>query len=229
MIHRHELYAVAWSFAAVAVLLAILLYLTSPTITGKVTATSVNILPLKEYNCSVTLAAGWNLISIFCIQGDEITPEQALSSMSTIPYYVFGHTLTSDTWKVYVNRIPASFADLPSYAIDDLSVMKRTQGFWVYVDSATIITYNGALRNNVVLPLQEGWNLIGYPTNISKNISEALSSIDGSYSEVWQYNASNQTWSSYRPDTPNSTLQEMAPGYGYWINMTAAATWVVDW
>jgi hypothetical protein len=67
-----------------------------------------------------------------------------------------------------------------------------------------------------------GQNMVGYPTNTIRTVDNALATIRGNYSIVWQYNATNTTnpWKSYMPNYPTqSNLQKMHPKYGYWINL----------
>jgi len=56
----------------------------------------------------------------------------------------------------------------------------------------------------ITIDLYTGWNLIGYNSLDSQPIAEALSSINGNYSIVWAYNASDTTdhWKKYDPSVP---------------------------
>jgi hypothetical protein len=229
--HRRELQVVLWSFALVSLLLVSLLFFTRYAgMTGFATLpTTVNILPLIPHSCTVPLVAGWNLVSFYCVQGDYTLPANVTASIEERPFYIFGYIPGADPWKVYVNKIPDTFSDLPAYTINDLTFMKRTQGYWIYVESNMAITYVGALRPNITITLTPGWNLIGYPTNVAKNITDALSTINASITEVWMYDAASATWLSYRPDRAVNTLSVMVPSYGYWVNASATTTWRVDW
>ena len=54
-----------------------------------------------------------------------------------------------------------------------------------------------------------------------------LSSINGNYSIVWEYNASDTSdhWKKYDPSTPfGNDLSNMEPGKGYWIMMISDDT-----
>ena len=71
-----------------------------------------------------------------------------------------------------------------------------------------------------------GWNLVGYNSSTSQNITDALASIAGNVVSVWAYK--NDSWQLYDPANPGfSDLTTMAPGYGYWINTNGACTWTL--
>ena len=76
------------------------------------------------------------------------------------------------------------------------------------------------------MPLQEGWNLVGYLSiKPTQPVEEALSSIDGNYTKVsgWV-----DGWGlHYIPGFPFNTLENMSEGYGYWIKMNASD--VLEW
>ena len=72
--------------------------------------------------------------------------------------------------------------------------------------------------------LFDGWNLVGFSSPASRNVSDAISSIDGDVVSVWAYQ--NGEWKVYNPlDSASSTLTTMDPGYGYWIEMNAPSVW----
>jgi hypothetical protein len=86
-------------------------------------------------------------------------------------------------------------------------------------------TYSG-VRSQVHTPINLifGWNLVGYNSSTSQNITDAMASIDGQVINVWTYK--NNSWQFY--DTANagfSDLTTMSPGYGYWINTNGACSW----
>ena len=80
-----------------------------------------------------------------------------------------------------------------------------------------------ALFSRYEIPLQPGWNLVGYPVQGSRAVTVALESIAGQYSMVYGYNDKNplDPWSAYVPgeDTWVSDLDRLRFGHGYWINI----------
>ena len=78
------------------------------------------------------------------------------------------------------------------------------------------------------LNLYTGWNLISLPLMPEDtSITSLLSSINGNYSIIWEYNASDTTdhWKKYDPGVPfGNDLTNIEPGKGYWIMMTSDDT-----
>ena len=98
------------------------------------------------------------------------------------------------------------------------------------VKYADTVSYN-PLENPIsstTLNLYIGWNLISLPLMPEDTgISPLLSSINGNYSIVWEYNASDTSdhWKKYDPGVPfGNDLTNMEPGKGYWILMTSDNT-----
>lgn len=89
-----------------------------------------------------------------------------------------------------------------------------------------------ALFSHYEIPLQPGWNLIGYPVQTAgvpvatRGISQTLRSIAGQYSAVYGYYAcdtQNVPLKVYAPEAPDwvNDLKTMDFGLGYWINVTS--------
>ena len=85
----------------------------------------------------------------------------------------------------------------------------------------------GSQTHNIAL--QQGWNLVSFNVNPSDtSVSEVLSSIDGQYSVVQSYLASDASdpWKIYDPSAPPiaSDLSDLDVSMGFWINMNNSAT-----
>lgn len=85
------------------------------------------------------------------------------------------------------------------------------------------------------IPLNQGWNLVGYPLHVSQPVTEALSSIDGFYTTVYGYDAFDTVdpWRMYDATVPPNfhslvnDLTTMEFAEGYWIYATQPVTWVL--
>jgi len=82
------------------------------------------------------------------------------------------------------------------------------------------------------IELYPGWNLISIPL-VPENtgIASVLSPINGNYSIVWAYNASDTAdhWKKHDPSVPfGNDLTTMEPGNGYWILMTSGDTFAIN-
>ncbi|MEM7132550.1 MAG: VCBS repeat-containing protein [Chloroflexota bacterium] len=89
-----------------------------------------------------------------------------------------------------------------------------------------------ALMSSFEVPIsQSGWNLVSYPVQESRPITEALASIHGNYSLVYGYDVNDTTdpWKVYAPDVPSyvNDLHQLHFGRGYWISATKTITWQI--
>jgi hypothetical protein len=99
-------------------------------------------------------------------------------------------------------------------------------------DSGTLsftITYPSCVRN---ISMYSGWNLISIVcAQNDTSLTTVLSPIGGNYSSVEAYYASDNAdpWKKYDPSVPPfiNDLNNIAPEYGYWFNMSANDTWEV--
>lgn len=73
------------------------------------------------------------------------------------------------------------------------------------------------------LALDEGWNLISLPVSLPETeVGRVLAPVAGKYDIVWGFH--NGQWQSYDPGSPAwSTLSDLRPGRGYWVDMNQAA------
>jgi len=155
--------------------------------------------------------SNWNLISV--AGGDEIISiEDALAPIMADVISVWAYD--NGSWLVYDPENP-DFSDL----LD----VEPGQGMWVNMRGNAELTIPGEVPAYGV-DLFDGWNLVGFSSPASRNVSDAISSIDGDVASVWAYQ--NGEWKVYNPlDSASSTLTTMDPGYGYWIEMNAPSVW----
>ena len=172
-------------------------------------------LPLMSYN--MTLAAGWNLISL------PVTPDNPgiadlTAGISGDLAIVWGYDADPDTgtWLWYVPGNPAS----------TLTAVEEGTGYWFFMNGPTTLEGSGQEIPGQGAPppaydVFVGWNLIGFSSTTSMSLESYLASIAGNYSIVWGYDAEGQTWLWYAPDNASRTLTTMEPGFGYWLWATA--------
>lgn len=191
-----------------------------PPILGAVLA-KVFVKPLAtNQTCNITMESGWNLISIAC-QPDNTSLLSMLQPLSG--NYTSIHSYESnqsDKWKTYN-------PNLPSWVEHDLSEISNQKGYWINLIATSTINISGVLENPVQIPLMKGWNLVGYPSDNAKTPVNALTTIGSSYSIIWAYNATSDTYLYYNPNLGSGTLDYMINSWGYWINMTQNDNWWV--
>jgi len=102
--------------------------------------------------------------------------------------------------------------------------LEPSKGYWVYMKEAANLTINGYAPDKNI-SLDSGWNLIGWPSNETTQVIEALASINNSYDKVFTYDQ-NGGWEymAYYDGTWYGYLDVMKPGKGYWIYMEEAGS-----
>jgi parallel beta-helix repeat protein len=167
-------------------------------------------------NILIQLNSGWNLISL-PLMPDDSNVNSVLSPINGNYSIVWAYNAsdTADHWKKYDPAAPFG---------NDLINMEPGKGYWIMMTSDDTLNISGTMPASTDIELWSGWNLIGYNSLNPQPITDALSSINGNYSIIWAYNASDSTdhWKKYDPDTPfGNDLAVVEPGRGYWIMMTA--------
>jgi hypothetical protein len=167
-----------------------------------------------NYTCNINLSTGLNLISVSC-KLDNNSIDSVLNQISGKYSSIYTYDINEeiDHWKVYNPT-------LPKWVINDLNTINDERGYWIRMNEDSNLILEGIVEKPKLMNLYIGWNLIGYPSNESKNITQALSSISGSYSIVYAYNASSGNYIVYNPNLDNNTLTDIEPNRGYWVNMT---------
>ncbi len=172
---------------------------------------------------SAQLREGWNLISIPRVLNGT-SPDVVLASIAGKYDLVHAWDASdpADPWKSYMPGLGG-----------DLTYISRGMGLWVHMTQAGTLTVEGETPTTTSIPLYTGWNLVGYPAGAARPVPEALASIAGKYTLVFEYDASapNAPWRSYSPQVPDfaNTLQAMRPGFGYWVKATQDCTLTVPW
>ena len=174
----------------------------------------------------IPLAVGWNLVSVPLIPSSTAITE-VLSSIEGDYDLVYAYDSAdeSDPWKKYD-------VDMPSF-LNDLYDIDETIGFWIHVTDNVSLTINGLKPTATGIDLFTGWNLVGYPSESTRVLTETLQSIDGKYNLVYAYYAMDATdpWKKYDVDMPAflNDLNVMEPGHGYWIQTTEDCFLAIDY
>lgn len=167
--------------------------LSTPAFSNELTKTAV---PVQ----SITLNAGWNLISL------NVSPPD--HSIATLISLISASVLQiKGTDGVYIPGNPyntlTSFSDGRAY-----NILMSESAVWNV--SGTAIPVSNPL------PLSDGWNMVAYIPQTDMAIATALQSI-----ETWLIQVKG-TDGVYIPGNPYSTLSTMYPGKGYWMKLSGA-------
>jgi len=171
---------------------------------------------------SISLVAGWNLVS-FNVHPSNTAITEALASIAGNYSLVFAWNASGSNWMKYDPAV--------GYG-QTLTSLDETMGFWIQMKNADTLTVSGSVPTGTIA-LASGWNLTGYPSRVSQEIPEALSAhgvTDILLIQAYHAPDTIDTWKKYDPGVQyGNDLTEMAPGWGYWIKLSAPHTWDVTY
>jgi parallel beta-helix repeat protein len=157
------------------------------------------------------LSKGLNLVSIPLAQVNH-SREVVLQTVS------FDNAWTFDAfdqeWRSFIRSKPYS---------GGLESVNRTMGLWLDVTRDSNLTVAGAIPLTDAIYLKSGWNLIGFPSfNGSYTVGDLKASLP-----VTRVEGLEPTAPPYfqKPLQDSDILQA---GHGYWIQLSADATWTLS-
>ena len=161
------------------------------------------------FDDKLRLKPGWNFISV---------PKKQDSTKDT-----FGELLAGWTgWTVYKydpTTSPYWFSLTGSDSIND----DVLAGYWVHVDTAGTIELSYKEASYLTPPSKaltgNAWNAIGFSNTTAMSANATLKSVEGSWSTVLGWDATNQKYENAIIYEVNDGTN-MEPGKGYWIWMT---------
>lgn len=165
--------------------------------------------PAEITKC-IHLKQGWNLISF------NVT--LPTSDIEALFAEVMGNVdviLSFEAGGLTYDPLLPEFSTL--WDVDNL------HGYWFRMHADDEICITGDLVSSATpIDLELNWNLVSYLPDEPLPVADALSSIYDVVIVVLGYDGGGLTYDPQNPDL--SSLQEMAPCFGYWIKTSAAAT-----
>ncbi|HEQ78807.1 MAG TPA: hypothetical protein ENN76_00915, partial [Euryarchaeota archaeon] len=165
----------------------------------------------------IKLTPGWNLISVAVETGGGVAPDiifaDQWSNITTIQYY----NSDTKTWQAYDKNLP--------YWLVTLTLIKKSNGYWVYFDSneTGIINITGECPVSTDIQLLKGWNMVGYPScQENRTLETVLAGIP------WNMVEKQDNGMPYNLQ-PIYSLDYFEPGRGYWIHVSENCVWTVEW
>ncbi len=165
------------------------------------------VVPVQHF--TTPISANWSLIS---------TPYELVnSSTKSIVNSISGKNWTLKSYDGYGWK--TAYFDVPdgAWTLDNIG---RIYGYYIKLNASSTLEIDGVYINKTTIPLKQGWNMIGYPSNTSKNLATAMSSIGGKWTMLFALY--NNTWTMEDPKTPPFPweIKNLDPGRGYWINIS---------
>ncbi|GEM_PF-3642847 len=171
---------------------------------------------------TIQLKTGWNLVSFPLIIENNAISEV----LSSIDGKYERAIRFNDTSKQYENYQPSPF---PAPA-NDFNTIENWRGYWISATedcNLTVYCANPYVKN---IDIVEDWNLIGPTLLGSRNISNALSSIDGKYERVLRFNSTSKQYENYQPPpfpVNANDFNTIESRLGYWISATDNTTLIL--
>ncbi|UCE36227.1 MAG: hypothetical protein JSW00_11870 [Thermoplasmata archaeon] len=171
-----------------------------------------------ETKVHIQLYKGWNMISIPALPVDPRLEEvftSILGQYDAVQWYNPEDPI--DPWKH--NRPGKTFGN-------DLDAIEPRMGLWVHMIDNAVLILDLIIPDPIsieIVPLFTGWNLVGYPSVTTRDVTSALDTVP--YDKVMTYDASTGEWLSYDPGTGLGDLTEMELGHGYYIHVNADFFW----
>jgi hypothetical protein len=165
-----------------------------------------------EVSSSISLAAGWNLISL-PLQTADTSPDRLLSAISNRYAAIYSFDGTN-----YLSYVPGESSN-------SLTAIEAGRGYWIYMNEAATLEVKGTAASKNI-SLNEGWNLAGYNSTQSAQTEQAISSIQNQVAAVYGFDSSTNSYKEFVPGSGGS-LETLEPGRGYWIYANEKTSWAL--
>lgn|GEM_PF-2703242 len=189
-------------------------------------STSVNITAGTPFICNVAIPQGTNLMSFPCLpivyNLENFLTHFGSAGANIGALYKYTPSSTGK-WQAYN-------ASLPNWTVQTLSSFGDQDSIYLVMDSGDSFFMNGYVASNSSITLRTGWNLIGWPTNRTRDIADAIRTVNTSYTYLKTLEGTEET-GGYLVDWPppgGDNLTNMSIYHGYWFNMSANSLWVVS-
>lgn len=175
----------------------------------------------------IYLIPGWNMISVPLNQTDT-NLMNVLENISGDYDAVQWYDITDpvDPWKHHHTKKPSS--------LNDLTDVDKHMGLWIHITNplGTTLYINGTapeIRYVNQITLNNGWNLVGYPSLLERPPDSA--GLPAEVDMVMWYNASLGLWESWDPGSYSpDNLNLLRPGQGLWIHYTRVTdVWALEY
>ncbi len=153
---------------------------------------------------SLNLQTGWNMVSM------NVHPDDMAISSIFAPIIQHIQTIKSPDGVFQ-----------PGNPYNTLTQLQDGKGYNIRVNANCSATLSGAPVNpSTPIPMQSGWNLVGYTPQSAMPVANAISSISAYLVQI------KGSEGVYEPSNPYNTLSSLSPGRSYWMKLNGAANLV---
>ena len=157
---------------------------------------------------TLNLKEGWNLVS-FYVGADDMNPASVFAIL--------------EDKLLHIKNLTEFYDPSVAPVFNNLSSLNAKDGYWLKVSEDVDLDVEGPIPSGTSINVKSGWNLVGYPRLNGEVVASELTSLGSTVVQM------KSLESSYDPSNPPflNTLSTMAPGLGYWLNVTQDGTWKV--
>jgi hypothetical protein len=176
----------------------------------------ITIVPCNhEAGVEIELESGWNLISFPCyVEPGMRDPALQFAEIMGNIEIVYAYDACADPidrWATYIPGGPTS----------SLTEVRDGPGYWLLMNAADTLYMSGDPLPEPPAPppeysLCEGWNLIGFRSDVPVMASDYLTTVAGKFTAIYGYDGGSYFTVNLGDD--------LIPGMGYWIAMTTPGT-----
>jgi Secretion system C-terminal sorting domain len=163
----------------------------------------------------IELSTGWNIMSSYVVPGD-------MDMLNIVQPLVSSNNLIKvfDESGGFIQDIP------PGGWMNTIGNMANTEGYYIkvaIVDALSIIGTKAVLPYEI--PLQSGWNIMGYPVNSSQNAMNIFNQLIAPDSTLIKVLNEAGNFIQYIPSVGwMNTIDSLCPNEGYYIRVNANDT-----
>ena len=173
---------------------------------------------------NITLNQGWNMISV--VMNQTVTAIDSVLSSIAGEYTAvqwWNPLDMNDHWKHWTEAKPFG---------NDLSDITRIMGLWIYITTpgGTVLEADGEAPVGTYvnqIPLQQGWNFVGYPSVTQRTTANALTGLS-QWRVVCHFDSNLDSWTGWGTGSQND-LTDMTSGEGYWVYMDGSEVWDIQY
>jgi hypothetical protein len=173
---------------------------------------------LRTAGAELVLSNGWNLISL-PVEPTNAAIKTVLAPIQGDYEAVWSHI--SGRWYGFNPNIPG---------LSDLKHMYAGRAYWIQMRRDAVLPVYGTAPANAPdalggQKLTAGWNLLGYSSSLSEDVTNAFAAIAGNLDLAATESSSGRLW--YVPGNPAaSTFSTLAPYRGVWAHVNTSVNWL---
>ena len=160
----------------------------------------------------VSLVEGWNLISLYA-QTQDMTPSGIFT----------GHFDVIEEMRTLKGVFNTSWPEF----LNSIKTIEFSDSYWVKASAARSgIRVTGSPPTSTVIEMQEGWNLIGFPSVGEQETVDVFQSLSDQ-NAVDRIIGTGEFY-TFDGNAIFNTLDTLKPGNGYWVKMNQASSLTVN-